>query len=79
MLVAQASFEVTDPTVDSQVISLHASGADTLFIYGITPKACAQTIRKVHNLGWHPTRFLFSGCALVDAVLKWQMSVEERE
>ena len=70
VLVAQATFEVTDPTVDSQIISLHASGADTLFIYGITPKACAQAIRKVHNLGWHATRFLFSGCAHVDAVLK---------
>ncbi len=69
-LVAQASFEVTDPTVSSQIISLHASGADTLFIYAITPKACSQTIRKVHNLGWRPTRFLFSGCLHVDAVLK---------
>ena len=70
VLVAQASYEVTDLTIDSQVISLHASGADTLFIYAITPKACAQTIRKVHNLGWHPTRFLFSGCLHIDAVLK---------
>lgn len=69
-LVAEASFEVTDPTVDSQIISLQASGADTLFLYSITPKACAQAIRKVHNLGWYPTRFLFSGCAHVDAVLK---------
>ena len=70
VLVAQASYEVTDPTVTSQIISLHGSGADTLFIYGITPKACSQAIRKVHNLGWHPTRFLFSGCAHIDAVLK---------
>jgi len=70
VLVAEASFEVTDPTVDSQIISLQASGADTLFLYSITPKACAQAIRKVHNLGWYPARFLFSGCAHVDAVLK---------
>jgi len=70
MLVAQASYEVTDPTVDSQVISLHASGADTLFIYGITPKACSQTIRKAYNLGWRPTRFLFSGCIHPRAVLE---------
>lgn len=70
MLVAEASYEVTDPTVDSQVISLQASGADTLFIYAITPKACSQTIRKAYNLGWRPTRFLFSGCVHPKAVLE---------
>jgi ABC-type branched-subunit amino acid transport system substrate-binding protein len=69
-LVAEASYEVTDPTIDSQVISLRASGADTLFIYAITPKACSQTIRKVYNLGWRPTRFLFSGCVHPKAVLE---------
>jgi ABC-type branched-subunit amino acid transport system substrate-binding protein len=70
ILVAEASYEVTDPTIDSQVISLRASGADTLFIYAITPKACSQTIRKVYNLGWRPTRFLFSGCVHPKAVLE---------
>lgn len=70
MLVAEASYEVTDPTIDSQVISLQASGADTLFIYAITPKACSQTIRKAYNLGWKPTRFLFSGCVHPKAVLE---------
>ncbi|UCH47631.1 MAG: ABC transporter substrate-binding protein [Betaproteobacteria bacterium] len=70
VLVAEASYEVTDPTIDSQVISLHASGADTLFIYAITPKACSQTIRKVYNLGWRPMRFLFSGCVHPKAVLE---------
>ena len=70
MLVAEASYEVTDPTVDSQVISLQASGADTLFIYGITPKACSQTIRKAYNLGWKPKRFLFSGCIHPKSVLE---------
>jgi ABC-type branched-subunit amino acid transport system substrate-binding protein len=70
MLVAEASYEVTDPTIDSQVISLQASGADTFFIYAITPKACSQTIRKAYNLGWHATRFLFSGCVHPKAVLE---------
>ncbi len=69
-LVAEASYEVTDPTIDSQVISLQASGADTLFIYAITPKACAQTIRETHNLGWHPTRVLFSGCTNEKSVIE---------
>ena len=49
---------------------MKASGADTLFIYAITPKACSQTIRKAYNLGWHPTRFLFSGCVHPKAVLE---------
>lgn len=69
-LVAEASYEVTDPTVDSQVISLQGSGADTLFIYALTPKACSQTIRKAYNLGWRPTRMLFSGCIHPKAVLE---------
>lgn len=69
-LVAEASYEVTDPTVDSQIISLHGSGADTFFIYAITPRACSQAIRKAYNIGWRPVRFLFSGCAAKEIVLK---------
>jgi branched-chain amino acid transport system substrate-binding protein len=46
MVVKEASYEVTDPTVDSQVVTLQGSGADTLII-AATPKAAAQTIRKV--------------------------------
>jgi ABC-type branched-subunit amino acid transport system substrate-binding protein len=69
-IAAEASFELTDPTVDSQVVSLHGSGASTFFIYSITPKACAQAIRKAHDIGWRPVRYLFSGCLHPDAVLK---------
>jgi ABC-type branched-subunit amino acid transport system substrate-binding protein len=68
-IVARASFEVTDPTVDSQIVTLHASGADALVIYSVTPKACAQAIRKAFDLGWRPVRLLFSGCIHRDAVL----------
>ncbi len=57
MLVKEATFEVTDPTVDSQVVSLQTSGADTLYIVGI-PKLMAQAIRKADALGWHPLRFI---------------------
>jgi branched-chain amino acid transport system substrate-binding protein len=53
MVVAEASYEATDPTVDSQVIALKASGADTLLDVSL-PKFAAQAIRKVADIGWHP-------------------------
>jgi hypothetical protein len=56
MIVKEVSYEVSDPTVDSQVIELQGSGADTL-ILGATPKAAAQAIRKAYDLGWWPDRF----------------------
>src|SRR3712207_7198155 len=43
--------EVTDPTIDSQVVSLQASGSDAL-LTATTPKFAAQTIRRVHDIGW---------------------------
>jgi branched-chain amino acid transport system substrate-binding protein len=57
MLVAQSSFETTDPTVDSQVVSLQSSGADVLYLAGI-PKLMAAGIRKANDLGWKPLRFI---------------------
>jgi ABC-type branched-subunit amino acid transport system substrate-binding protein len=53
MIVAQASYEVTDPTVDSQIVALKASGADTLLDVAL-PKFAAQAIRKVAEIDWHP-------------------------
>jgi ABC-type branched-subunit amino acid transport system substrate-binding protein len=58
-----SSFEVTDPTVDSQVLTLANTKADVFMIYSVTPRACAQAIRKAYEVGWQPTRFLASGCA----------------
>src|SRR4051812_3900585 len=52
-LVATSSYEPTDPTVDSQVVQLHGSGADALFMGGI-PKFNAMTLRKVRDLNWDP-------------------------
>jgi ABC-type branched-subunit amino acid transport system substrate-binding protein len=52
-LVATSSYEPTDPTVDSQVVELHSSGADALFVGGI-PKFNAMTLRKVRDLDWNP-------------------------
>jgi branched-chain amino acid transport system substrate-binding protein len=69
MLVKAASYETTDPTVDSQIISLQSSGADVLII-GATPKAAAQAIRKAYDLGWSPDRFLFNGSSSISATLK---------
>lgn len=70
MLVAQASFEVSDPTIDSQMISLMNSKADTLLIYSVTPKACSQAIRTSYDLGWRPVRLIASACVNADAILK---------
>jgi len=52
-LVMSTSYETTDPTVDSQVVALQASGADALFMAGI-PKFNAMTLRKVRDMGWNP-------------------------
>jgi branched-chain amino acid transport system substrate-binding protein len=53
MVVAEASYEATDPTVDSQIVALKASGADTLLDAAL-PKFAAQAIRKIYEIGWHP-------------------------
>ncbi|MBS0219983.1 MAG: ABC transporter substrate-binding protein [Proteobacteria bacterium] len=53
MLVAEQSFELSDPTVDSQIIALHGSGADVLVI-AATQKQAVQALRKAGDLGWHP-------------------------
>jgi branched-chain amino acid transport system substrate-binding protein len=69
MIVKEVSYEVSEPTVDSQIISLQGSGADTLVI-GATNKAAAQAIRKASDLGWSPDRFLFNGASSIVGTLK---------
>ena len=68
MVVAQATYEVTDPTVDSQILQLKASGADT-FINITTPKFAAQAVRAAYDSGWRPTHFLNNVGASVGSVL----------
>ncbi|MEO8005050.1 MAG: ABC transporter substrate-binding protein [Betaproteobacteria bacterium] len=68
MIVAEASYEVTDPTVDSQIVTLKASGADTMFTIA-TPKFAAQSIRKVADIGWKPLHFVNNVASSVGAVL----------
>jgi ABC-type branched-subunit amino acid transport system substrate-binding protein len=63
------SFEVADPTVDSQVLTLADTKADVFMIYSVTPRACAQAIRKAKETGWAPMRFISSGCANKDTVM----------
>ena len=69
MIVAEASYEVTDPTVDSQIVTLQGSGADTFFNI-TTPKFAAQAIRKVADIGWKPMHYLNQVSASVGSVLK---------
>jgi branched-chain amino acid transport system substrate-binding protein len=57
MIVAEVSFELSDPTVDSQMVSLKVSGADTFFNIG-TAKFAAQAIRKAYDIGWKPLQFV---------------------
>jgi len=69
MIVAEAAYEVSDPTVDSQIATLKSSGAD-VFVDVTTPKFAAQAIRKAHDIGWRPVHFLNSVSSSVEAVLK---------
>jgi branched-chain amino acid transport system substrate-binding protein len=68
MIVGEVSYEVTDPTVDSQVVTLKGTGADTLFHFS-TPKFAAQSIRKVYDIGWRPLQFINNVSAQVQSVL----------
>ncbi len=68
-MVTTASFEVTDPTVDSQIVTLRGTGADVL-ITAATPKFAAQTIRKVHDIGWRPMHFMTNVSISVAAVMR---------
>jgi branched-chain amino acid transport system substrate-binding protein len=68
MIVEEATYEVTDPTVDSQIVSLQASGADVFFNVA-TPKFSAQAIRHAYDIGWHPLQFVVSiGSSIAGAI-----------
>jgi branched-chain amino acid transport system substrate-binding protein len=69
VVIKTASYEVTDPTVDSQVVSLQAAGCDTL-LTAATPKFAAQTIRKIFDIGWKPLHLLSNVAISQTAVLK---------
>jgi branched-chain amino acid transport system substrate-binding protein len=69
LIVSAVSYEVTDPTVDSQIVTLQGSGADALFIFA-TPKFAAQAIRKTYDVGWKPMMFLNNVSSSVASVLQ---------
>lgn len=69
MIVATQSYETTDPTVDSQISALQASGADVLLTAAI-PKFTTLAIRKVYDIGWRPTQFVNSVSTSVGSVMK---------
>jgi ABC-type branched-subunit amino acid transport system substrate-binding protein len=58
-IVAEMTYEMTEPTIDSQIVRLKDSGADVLFYFS-TPKFTAQGLRKVKEMGWSPLQFLAS-------------------
>ncbi|QWG19419.1 ABC transporter substrate-binding protein [Bradyrhizobium sediminis] len=67
-LVKAVSYEFTDPTIDSQIVTLRASNADVL-ISGVTAKFAAQAIRKVYELDWKPMHFVTSGAASASSTI----------
>src|ERR1700728_2403813 len=69
MIVAEASYEVSDPTVDSQILKLKAAGTD-LFFSASTPKFAAQAIKKNAELGWKPVHILDINATSVGAVMQ---------
>jgi branched-chain amino acid transport system substrate-binding protein len=69
MVVKEVTYEVTDATVDSQIVELKSSSADT-FVNITTPKFAAQAIRKAYDIGWKPLQFLNVVSSSIAAVLK---------
>lgn len=68
MIVKRLTYEHTDPTIDSQIVLLQDSGADT-FVQFSSPKFAVQAIRKIYDIGWKPLHILFFGSSS-PAVLK---------
>src|SRR5580692_9390855 len=69
LIIKEASYEVSEPTVDSQIVSLQDSGADTLLI-AATPKFAAQAIRKTFDIGWTPVRYMTDVSQSIATVMK---------
>lgn len=68
-ILIEVSYELADPTIDSQIVQLKAAGIDTL-IEQSNAKAAAQSIRKAHELDWHPLHIIGASTASVETVLK---------
>jgi branched-chain amino acid transport system substrate-binding protein len=68
MIVSEVSYEVTDATVDSQIVTLKGAGADVFFNI-TTPKFAAQAIRKSYDIDWHPLQLLTNVSISVGSVM----------
>jgi branched-chain amino acid transport system substrate-binding protein len=69
MIVAEESYEVTEPTIDSHIVKLKSTGAD-VFVNITTPKFAAQAIKKNAEIGWKPLHFLNNVSASIGSVIK---------
>jgi branched-chain amino acid transport system substrate-binding protein len=69
LIVVEASYETTSPTVDSQVVQIKGANPD-IFLNISTPKFAAQAIKKIAELAWHPVHFLTNVSVSVGSVLK---------
>ena len=69
MVIKEATYETSEPTVDSQVVTLQGSGAD-VFVIAATPKFAAQAIRKAYDIGWTPARYMTDVSQSISAVMK---------
>jgi ABC-type branched-subunit amino acid transport system substrate-binding protein len=69
LIIAEASYELSDPTIDSQIVKLKAEGVDTV-IEQSAAKATAQSIRKIHELNWNPLHIIGGSSASLETVLK---------
>jgi branched-chain amino acid transport system substrate-binding protein len=69
MIVIEESYEVSEPTIDSHIVKLKATGAD-VFINITTPKFAAQAIKKNAEIGWKPLHFLNNVSASIGSVIK---------
>ena len=69
MVIKEVSYEMSEPTVDSQIVTLQGSGAD-VFVFAATPKAAAQAIRKAYDIGWTPARYMSYVSQSIVSVMK---------
>jgi branched-chain amino acid transport system substrate-binding protein len=69
MVIKEVSYETSEPTVDSQIVTLQGSGAD-VFLIAATPKFAAQAIRKAYDIGWTPVRYMTDVSQSIATVMK---------
>ena len=69
MVIKEVSYEVSEPTVDLQIVTLQGSGAD-VFLIAATPKFAAQAIRKAFDIGWTPVRYMTDVSQSIAAVMR---------